>query len=163
MKIWLGLESRNDGWLNAPFTFFWCYCMLHQVAFILLFALDCRKTSEKNAIYYSQDYFCLYLNLKHDNLDRLDQLLIFTEKFSPLPGFEPGTSLVPSWYATNWAILAWIPFTLSILVNICFYKHKGKWQRKVLFMMLQRSGIGHDVYFDQRLGAAHSKHCQSKY
>ena len=29
------------------------------------------------------------------------QLLIFTEKFSPLPGFEPGTSPVPSQYATN--------------------------------------------------------------
>ena len=36
------------------------------------------------------------------------QLLIFTEKFLPLPGFEPGTSPVPSRYATNWAILAWI-------------------------------------------------------
>ena len=28
-------------------------------------------------------------------------LLIFTKKFSPLPGFEPGTSPVPSRYATN--------------------------------------------------------------
>ena len=37
----------------------------------------------------------------------IDQLLIFTEKFSPLPGFEPRTSPVPSRYATNWAILAW--------------------------------------------------------
>ena len=36
------------------------------------------------------------------------QLLIFIEKFSPLPGFELGTSPVPSRYATNWAILAWI-------------------------------------------------------
>ena len=36
------------------------------------------------------------------------QLLIFTEKFWPSPGFEPGTSQVPSRYATNWAILAWI-------------------------------------------------------
>ena len=36
------------------------------------------------------------------------QLLIFIEKFSPLPGFEPGTSPVPSRYATNWAILAWM-------------------------------------------------------
>ena len=39
---------------------------------------------------------------------RTIQLLIFTEKFSPLPEFEPRTSPVPSWYATNWAILAWI-------------------------------------------------------
>ena len=39
---------------------------------------------------------------------RTIQLLIFTEKFSPLLGFEPGTSPVPSRYATNWAILAWI-------------------------------------------------------
>ena len=36
------------------------------------------------------------------------QLLIFTEKFWPLPGFDPVTSPVPSRYATNWAILAWI-------------------------------------------------------
>ena len=34
--------------------------------------------------------------------------LIFNEKFSPLPGFEPGTSSVPSQYATNWAILVGI-------------------------------------------------------
>ena len=32
---------------------------------------------------------------------RTIQLLIFTEKLSPLPGFEPGTSPVPSRYATN--------------------------------------------------------------
>ena len=36
------------------------------------------------------------------------KLLIFIEKFSPLPGFGPGTYTVPSRYATNWAILAWI-------------------------------------------------------
>ena len=36
------------------------------------------------------------------------QLLNFIEKFLPMQGFEPGTSPVPSWYATNWAILAWI-------------------------------------------------------
>ena len=35
------------------------------------------------------------------------QLLDFTEKFLPLPRFEPRTCLVPSRYATNWAILAW--------------------------------------------------------
>ena len=32
---------------------------------------------------------------------RIDQLLILTEKFSPFMGFEPGTSSVPSRYATN--------------------------------------------------------------
>ena len=32
---------------------------------------------------------------------RTIQLLIFTEKFSPLLGFEPGTSPVQSRYATN--------------------------------------------------------------
>ena len=47
------------------------------------------------------------------------QLLIFTEKFSPLPGFEPGTSLVPRRYATNWAILAWIP-TIDL---VCMHRH----------------------------------------
>ena len=45
---------------------------------------------------------------------RTIQLPIFTEKFSPLTGFEPGTSPVPSRYATNWAILAWINLVLSI-------------------------------------------------
>ena len=30
-----------------------------------------------------------------------NQLLISIEKFLPLPGFEPGTSPVPSRYATN--------------------------------------------------------------
>ena len=32
----------------------------------------------------------------------------FHWKFLPLPGFEPGNSPVPSQYATNWAILAWV-------------------------------------------------------
>ena len=39
----------------------------------------------------------LYAVLKSE----FNQLPIFIEKFSPLPGFEPGTSLVPSRYATN--------------------------------------------------------------
>ena len=39
---------------------------------------------------------------------KFNQLLIFIEKFSPLPGFEPGTSRVPSRYANNWTILAWV-------------------------------------------------------
>ena len=46
---------------------------------------------------------------------RTIQLLIFTEKFSPLPGFEPGTSPVPielSWlskinYMSGWDVLNW--------------------------------------------------------
>ena len=37
---------------------------------------------------------------------RTIQLLIFTERFSPLPGFEPGTSPVPSRFAPYRAILA---------------------------------------------------------
>ena len=32
---------------------------------------------------------------------QINQLLIFTEKFLPLPGFEPRTFLVPSRYAIN--------------------------------------------------------------
>ena len=36
-----------------------------------------------------------------------NQLLIFIERLSSLSGFEPGTSPVPSQYATDWAILAW--------------------------------------------------------
>ena len=56
-----------------------------------------------------------------------NQLLIFTEKLSPLPGFEPGTSLVPSRYATNSAILAlmermgWI----QIVVKKCHVSFPG--------------------------------------
>ena len=38
----------------------------------------------------------------------INLLLIFIKKFSSLPGFEPGTSSVPSRYASKWAILAWI-------------------------------------------------------
>ena len=47
------------------------------------------------------------------------QLLIFTGKFSPLSGFEPGTSPVPSRNATNWAI--WVSIVL-ILNSIKFVK-----------------------------------------
>ena len=46
---------------------------------------------------------------------KINQLLIFTEKFLPLPGFEPRTSPVPSRYATNWAILAWMDLVLRIV------------------------------------------------
>ena len=45
-----------------------------------------------------------------------NQVLIFTEKFLPLPGFELGTSPEPSLYTTNWAILAWIIFN-SLIIN----------------------------------------------
>ena len=41
---------------------------------------------------------------------KFNQLLIFIEKFLPLPGFEPGMAPVPSRYASNWVILAWITF-----------------------------------------------------
>ena len=54
----------------------------------------------------------LYAVLKSE----FNQLPIFIEKFSPLQGFEPGTSLVPSRYATNWAILAWMCTVSSILL-----------------------------------------------
>ena len=37
----------------------------------------------------------------------VNQLLIFIEKFSPMRGFEPQTSQVPSRCTTNWAIQAW--------------------------------------------------------
>ena len=51
-------------------------------------------------------------------------LLIFTEKF--LPGFEPGTSAVPSRYATNWAILAWITYTNQLISQ--------GWKHQFLFL-----------------------------
>ena len=44
----------------------------------------------------------------------------FNEKFSPFPGFEPRTSLVPSLYATNWAILAWMA---SLIILKCQLAH----------------------------------------
>ena len=53
-------------------------------------------------------FHILPLHLSFWLLGTTNQLLIFTTKFSPLPGLEPGTSPVPSRYATNWAILAWI-------------------------------------------------------
>ena len=48
------------------------------------------------------------------------QLLIFIEKFLPLLGFKPRTSPlpVPSRYATNWAILAWIIFQLKLPLGL---------------------------------------------
>ena len=49
------------------------------------------------------------------------QLPIFTEKFSPLLGFEPGTSPVPSRYATNWAILAWISIKIMFQWQLTFF------------------------------------------
>ena len=47
-------------------------------------------------------------------------LIVSLKKFSPLPGFEPGTSLVQSRYATNWAILAWMHYHLSWLTVFDF-------------------------------------------
>ena len=68
------------------------------------------------------------------------QLLIFTEKLSPLPGFEPGTSPVPSWYATNWAILAGIFIFVRVskmnkhqnfceIFENCIFYHMTKMQK----------------------------------
>ena len=51
------------------------------------------------------------------------KLLIFNEKFSPLPWFEPGNSPVPSRYTTNWAILAWM--TYCIYMSQAFHLKKG--------------------------------------
>ena len=51
---------------------------------------------------------------------RIIHLLIFTEKFLPLPVFEPVTSLVPSRFATNWAFLAWI-LLVVVMSNLIFF------------------------------------------
>ena len=56
-------------------------------------------------------------------------LLIFIAKFSPLPGFEPGTSLVPSQYGTNWAILA----SVKNRFHIIFMLKRGKNIEKIIF------------------------------
>ena len=45
---------------------------------------------------------CLYIRIQIQTI----QLLIFTEKLSPLPGIEPTTSPEPSRYATN--ELSWL-------------------------------------------------------
>ena len=50
-----------------------------------------------------------------------NQLLIFLQKFSPLPGFELGTSPVPSRYATSWAILAWIQGLAFMLTSLTVF------------------------------------------
>ena len=52
---------------------------------------------------------------------QINQLLTFTEKFSPLPGFKPRTFLVPSLYATKWAFLAWLSL---ITISRNFRKEK---------------------------------------
>ena len=62
----------------------------------------------QSAEYILELYVCIQI--------QTNQLLIFTEKFLSLPGFEPGTSPEPNRYATNWAILAWIE-----KVNIFFF------------------------------------------
>ena len=42
-----------------------------------------------------------------------NQLLIFIEKLSSLPGFEPRNSPVPSRYATNWAFASLFIYTIK--------------------------------------------------
>ena len=63
-----------------------------------------------------RDEYILELNIRIQI--QINQLLIFIEKFSPLPGFEPQTSRVPSWCATNWAIQAWITSGLDTQYSI---------------------------------------------
>ena len=62
---------------------------------------------------------------------QINQLLIFIEKSSPLTGFEPRTSRVTRWCATNWAIQAWI--LLRTLSN--------QSKTKICFVDVQRFGI----------------------
>ena len=71
-------------------------------------------------LYFNQHYTHICIQI------RTIQLLIITEKFSPLPGFEPGTSPILSRYATNLAILAWIQINgrerspiFASLVGVC--------------------------------------------
>ena len=60
---------------------------------------------------------CIFLAGAHDHLS-LVSFTIFIGKFSPLPGFEPGTSRVPSRYATNWAILSYHKYTCESIYII---------------------------------------------
>ena len=46
-----------------------------------------------------------------------NQLLIFIEKFSSLPGFEPQTSWEPRWCATNRAMQAWMTITNHVSIE----------------------------------------------
>ena len=57
---------------------------------------------------------CLYICIQI----QINQLLIFIEKFSPLPGFEPQTSQVPSRCATNRAIRACFGLFRKTLVKM---------------------------------------------
>ena len=50
---------------------------------------------------------------------QINQLLIFTEKFSPLPGFEPGTDMLPielSWLGFN--IYKYIFYKIDVTVDV---------------------------------------------
>ena len=83
----LVLKWWKRGWVpNSPL--FQCHLNISQV--------DHLNTRQMDAILFSYvlvQYICIQI--------RTIQLLFFTEKFSPLLGFEPGTFLVPSRYATN--------------------------------------------------------------
>ena len=67
---------------------------------------------------------------------RIIQLLIFTEKFSPLPGFEPGTLPVSSLYVTNWAILSWMTCQSLVLCHAVL----ATTQVKLVYWLLKYSG-----------------------
>ena len=71
-----------------------------------------------------------------------NQLLNFIEKFSPLSGFVPRASPVPSRYATNWAILAWIkewclrqstPIVGKEFFKYCWHSKKVAVDKRLLF------------------------------
>ena len=62
------------------------------------------------------------------------------KRLSPLLGFEPMTSMVPSWYATNWAIQAWIkvPYFVVLSVDALTKEHFLSTLKALeLFQMLQ--------------------------
>ena len=80
-------------------------------------------------------YCTLDTHINPNTQIRIIQLLIFTDKFSPLLGFEPGISPVPSRYATYWAILAWITLE-SWMVPIMIIKNElsGRYIRSGSFI-----------------------------
>ena len=87
------ITNYSSSWLRVPFQ---AVDLVHDYQ-----SWDSTQSSASTSTMYQSPHV-------ESRLYAVFKLLIFIEKFSPLPGFDPGTSPVPSRYATNWAILAWI-------------------------------------------------------
>ena len=108
-------------------TTFYCLYFSHHYTYIAnyiffvicVYILLCVKILEISEIFESTTQFKVRRSSDCIQI-QINQLLIFIEKFSPLPGFEPRTSRLPSPCATNWAIQAWINSRVSLIVDKLF-------------------------------------------